>query len=509
MVLRKHLEKARIRAIRQKGWERILEIDFSGHNDWGDENFYRLVIEIMGKHSNIILLNQDGLILDGIRRYSHVVSRHREVLPGRTYIAPPEQNKADLSSYDEEKLAELFFALPYDMKIMDALLKEAAGFSPLIVEEALERASLAKSITVEELGAYEMSRLHRAINELYAAFSTKAFAPVLLGGDNPRDIAAFPLVVWQNEIQKSYISPSAALDDFYQLKGQNELFSSRQRDLIKLVDGHYQRLEKKLALQRKDLDKALKSEYYKEAADILSANLYNLQKGQEKAELENFYRPGETLVIELNPALTPEENMRLYYRRYTKGKNALVLINNQLKVNQEEFDYIDTLLVNLHNAVMNEELDEIKEELETAGYLKAKRPVKNKKLNKAAPLPPRSFISSDGYAILVGRNNRQNDILTLRIANKNDIWLHTQKIPGSHVIVRNIDGKVTDTALVEAASLAAWYSKAQAADKVAVDYTTVDQVKKPNGAKPGMVIYFQQKTLYVKPKEQQQKDRAD
>ena len=501
MVLRKHLEKARIKAIRQKDLERIIEIDFNGYNDWGEETNLRMVIEIMGKHSNIILLNHENIILDGIRRYSHAVSRHREVLPGRPYIAPPAQNKQTLSDYDEEKLANLLYSQGLSMKIKDFLLREAAGFSPLMAEEAIERASLDKNTVIEEIGDYEIQRLLGALNELYGIYNDKKYAPVILGGEKARDFAAFPLKIWQNDTQINYTSPSLALDDYFLFKEVNELFSSRQRELLKTVNQNYQRLEKKIKLQEEDLKKAGKYEFYKEAADLLSANLYHLQKGQEITRLESFFRPGEQLEIKLDPALSPEDNMKNYYRRYSKNKSARALIKNQLDANISEFAYIDSLMVSLNNASEPKELEEIRKELTQEGYLKEKKPDKNKKPNRELPLSPRTFVSKDGYTILVGRNNRQNDTLTLRTANKDDIWLHTQKIPGSHVIIRNRDRFISDQAIEEAAEIAAWYSKAQSADKVPVDYTTVDQVKKPNGAKPGMVIYFQQKTLYVKPKE--------
>ena len=326
MVLRKHLEKARIKAIRQKYLERIIEMDFSGYNDWGEETNLRMVIEIMGKHSNIILLNNENIILDGIRRYSHAVSRHREVLPGRPYIAPPAQNKLTLSDYDEEKLANLLYSQALSMKIKDFLLREAAGFSPLMAEEAIERASLDKNTVVEEIGDYEIQRLLGALNELYGIYNDKKYAPVILGGEKARDFAAFPLKIWQNDTQINYTSPSLALDDYFLFKEVNELFSSRQRELLKTVNQNYQRLEKKIKLQEEDLKKAGKYEFYKEAADLLSANLYHLQKGQEITRLESFFRPGEQLEIKLDPALSPEDNMKSYYRRYSKNKSARALI---------------------------------------------------------------------------------------------------------------------------------------------------------------------------------------
>lgn len=503
MVLRKYLEGAKVLALKQKEMERVLAIDFLGKNELGDDAALRLMVEIMGKHSNIILLNEAGQILDGIRRYSHLLSRHREVLPGRAYVAPPPQNKWDYRQLDEQSLGELLFGLPMETKLEDALHMTCAGLSPLLVREALCRSGLSPALPVEELGEYELHTILKTVQALLAIFDQGAFAPQVLQKEGqPVDIAAFPLALWQGQKTLSYHSAAAALDAFYQQKNEKERFLARRRELLKVVNGHQQRLAKKIDLQRADFARADAGERYKRYGELLSANLYGLEKGMEEALVPDYYseEAEATVTIPLDPALSPEENMRRYFHRYTKAKNARQLILEQLERNEADLAYVESILTALEQSETNRELDEIREELAASGYLRAlpKAKGQQQKGDRQEKLPPRRF-ELEGFEILVGRNNRQNDRLTTKIAAKDDTWLHTQKIAGSHVIIRNHGAALPDAVLLGAAQIAAYYSKAREGGKVAVDYTEVGQVKKPNGAKPGMVIYFNQQTLYVEP----------
>lgn len=507
MVLRKHLEGAKILSFEQTGRERILQIGLLSRNELGDDALFTLIIEIMGKHSNIILIDEEGQIVDGIRRYNHFLSRHREVLPGRPYIMPPPQEKTELSDLDEEGLGALFFSMPGAV-LKDALARHAGGFSPLMLEELMIRSGLSPALPVEEMGRYEFSRILQAAQELLQAFDREEFSPTLLWeGDYPKDFAALPLKLWAHQKTQAYDSPSQGAEDFYSHRQAGETFLSRQRELGKILTAHSQRLKKKLALQRQDLAKADAGEIYKLRGELLSANLYGMEKGLDAVMLEDFYHPGEQIEIPLDPSLTPEENMSRYFKLYAKAKKARGAIREQLAANQEEFIYIESVRHALAQSSTPEELSEIRQELIKGGYLKAKKADKSKggqKKKPAAPgykLPPRRFLSQEGYEILVGRNNNQNDFLTFRLAHKEDIWFHAKDIPGSHVILRAQGKAVSEEALAEAAAIAAWYSQARQGDKIAVDYTTVDQVKKPRGAKPGMVIYFQQKTLLVNPQD--------
>ncbi|MGI5891862.1 MAG: Rqc2 family fibronectin-binding protein [Bacillota bacterium] len=500
MVLRKYLEGGKVTAVRQKGLERIVEIDFAIRNDLGDATICRLVIEIMGKHSNIILLNEKNIIIDGIRRYSHQLSRYREVLPGQTYLAPPPQHKKIISSWDEEQLAQAMWQLPIDLTVKEALSRLAEGFSPLMVQEVLKRAGLEQNLPISQLGQYEIRKLNQSLDQIYDIYYKKAFAPVIRYQQHKAlDFAAFPLLLWQGE-EERFDDISHMLEKFYTQKSTQELFQAKKRELLKIISTHYSRISKKIILQQRDLAQSEAGDRYKEAGDLLSAHLYSLEKGLSNIELESFYEPGKFISIELKPELSPQENCQRYYRLYNKCKKSHKLIQEQLTASLEEEAYIASVLLNAEQSASLAELQDIREELAAGGYIKEAKAPKN----KDRPLPPRSFTSRDGLTILVGRNNRQNDKLTLKMAAKNDIWLHAQKIPGSHVIIRSGGQPVPLSTLKQAASLAAWYSKAQKSSNVPVDYTSVDQVKKPHGAKPGMVIYYQQKTLYVDPEEPQE-----
>ncbi len=496
MVLRKYLEGGKIISLRQLDLERIVEIEFAIRNDLGDSTNCRLLMEIMGKHSNIILVNKDNIIIDGIHRYSHQQSRHREVLPGRLYIAPPPQNKMILSGWDEERLSEVIWRLQLDDSIEHALAQLAEGFSPLMVKEALHRAGIAADMPVSELGQYEIRLLNQALNQIYDYYKNKNFSPVLhLQNCQAVDFAAFPLHLWQGQ-EQPFTDISNMLELFYQEKQARQLFAARKRELLKIIAAHHARISKKIQLQAKELAKSEAGEQYKEAGDLLSAYLYIVEKGASAITLESFYEPGKMIEIVLKPGLSPQQNCQRYYRLYNKCKKSYKLIEAQLNSSREEEEYMASVLLNAEQSATLQELQAIREELVAGQYIKESKKNPSEKPNL---IPPRSFISDDGLQILVGRNNKQNDKLTLKTAAKNDIWLHTQKIPGSHVIIKSGGQEVPERTLRQAASIAAWYSKAKSGSNVPVDYTTVDQVKKPNGAKPGMVIYFQQKTLYINP----------
>ncbi|MDR2712721.1 MAG: NFACT family protein [Clostridiales bacterium] len=497
MVLRKYLEGAKISGIEQIPHDRILRISCSYRNDLGDISTCCLIIEIMGKHSNIILINQDDLIIDGIHRYSHAVSRHREILPGQPYLAPPAQNKADPRSLnDEEDIADLLLELPLEISISEALAGCLEGLSPFLARELVLRADLSPQMPLNYLDSYQFRRLFIAVQEFYRLLDHGPFQPVL--ADN-KDFAAFPLLSFPKQQQKQFISMSQALEYFYQKQREDELFAGRKRELSKIITGNLNRMEKKIAIQETDLDKAEAAQAYKKAGDLLSTHLYQLRdqaKGQDKVVLPDFFQDGKAIEISLDPAKSPEENIKRYYHRYSKAKKAQGSIIRQLETNRDELAYLQAVLINTEHAETLADLLEIKQELAQSGYLRQdKKPVSKPEES----LPPLSFVSQDGYTILVGRNNRQNDKLTLKIADKKDIWLHAQKIPGSHTIIVSNGRIIPRSTINEAASIAAWFSKARGSSKVPVDFTMADQVKKPNGAKPGMVVYYQQNTVYVTP----------
>lgn len=502
MVLRKHLEGGRLTAIEQLGWERILRFTFSTTDETGLPAERHLYLEIMGKHSNLILVDAaNHTIIDGIRRYSHHLSRYREVLPGRPYLLPPPQEKAVPEELQEEAFREALLAQEFTLPLAKALTAAVSGLSPFLARELVARAGLKEMTTVEYLGEYDYHRLWQALAEIVRIRAAGEYQPVVLHlQGKPYDFAAIALVGVDTAEQHFYPTISAALDDFYQVREEQSRLESKQRELLKRVNTEIQRLVKKIALQEEDLAAAEAAEKYREAGELLTTYLYKIEKGMERIALPHFFEPEKLVEISLDPRLAPMDNIRHYFHRYNKAKNSKALIAAQLDSNREELAYVESILLALENCTDLVQLEEIKNEWVTAGYMPQKQ---DKKAQKGAKnqttTEPFSYVI-DGYTILAGRNNRQNDRLTLSIAAKDDIWLHTQKIPGSHVIIRKKSGEeIPEDVIRQGAAIAAWHSRAKNSNQVPVDYTVVAQVKKPGGAKPGMVIYFQQKTLYVTP----------
>lgn len=502
MVMRKHLEGGRIIAIEQKELDRILFFSIEGYNEIGQLAKKTLVVEIMGKHSNIVLMDpEDNTILDGIKRYTHLVSRHREILPGREYIAPPDQMKVDPLIINEETFRNALLSLPLTTKVSKGIVNSFAGFSPLLAGEIVFRAQLPQNVIIDDLGDYELIRIWQAMNEILLPLKEKELqAHVVLNEGKPIDFSFVHLLQFSQNQLVDFPHMGEALDYFYSRQEKGDLFSARQRELIKIVKGEIERVEKKLALQEEKLQDTGHMEEYRLWGELITANMYKLSKGMDEAELDNFYQQGNTVHVSLNSVFSPAENAQFYFKKYNKAKSSKVLIEAQMAKNQEELDYLNSVLTALEQSVDIKDLREIRSELVEASYLKEKTQPKHKVKIKEAASEPLSFNSQDNYTILVGKNNKQNDLLTLKTAKKDDLWLHTKNIPGSHVIIRRKPGEeIPFTTIEEAAQLAAYHSKARASSQVPVDYTSVSQVKKPNGAKPGMVIYFEQKTLYVTP----------
>jgi predicted ribosome quality control (RQC) complex YloA/Tae2 family protein len=503
MVLRKHLEGGRIAAIEQQGLDRVLHLSVEAYDEIGQPSKRTLIVEIMGKHSNIILVNpEDNTILDGIKRYTHLVSRHREILPGRIYIAPPEQKKMDPFTINEENFVQTLLSLPLNTKVKKGLVQILAGFSPLLTQEILFRAQLPEMTIIDELGEYELIRLWQALNEIIAPLKNRQLQTnVVLDVERPIDFSFIHLQQFCEYRLMEFPQISAALDFFFTRQEENELFIARQRELIKIVTNESERVEKKLALQREKLQETEEANHYRLLGDLITANMYNLSKGMSEAVLDNLYDGEESIPVTLNPVLSPAENAQFYYKRYNKAKSSKALIEEQMIKNQEELDYLFSVLTYLEQSQNIDELEEIRQELVENSYLKEKHARKKTK-NKGKSSPPLTFTTRDNYTILVGKNNKQNDLLTLKMARKDDLWLHTKNIAGSHVIIRRKTGaEIPFSVIEEAARLAAYHSKARDSSQVPVDYTLVSKVKKPSGAKPGMVIYFEQKTIFVTPEQ--------
>ncbi|OPZ72815.1 MAG: hypothetical protein BWY80_01058 [Firmicutes bacterium ADurb.Bin456] len=503
MVLRKHLEGGRILHFEQPGLERVLIIRTESRDELGNPSEKHLICEIMGKHSNIILVDAStGTIVDGIKRYSYTVSRHREVLPGRPYLAPPAQSKINPLNLDEEQFRLACLNSPLDTALVELLQKNFEGLSIVTCREIVYRSNLPLETPLNHCGDYELRTLWEALEEVAGPAARGNFDPCLLTGpgDEPLDFAA--LALEHTGWNKRHGEMNLLLDIFYTTRERNMVFNREKRDLLAFLNKASARLEKKLNIYTEGIAETAGAEKFRLYGELLTASLFRLKQGCTEVELENYYQEGSPpVIIPLDPHLTPPENCQAYFKKYSKAKKTRLALGVRIEQAQEELDYLEGVGIALEQAGAPGELAEIRQELVEQGYLKPPPPRPGvKKVKKERHVPkPCSFLSSDGFQLLVGKNNRQNDYLTLRIAREEDIWLHTRELPGAHVIIRTEGKETPPSTLAEAAGLAAFFSKARGSKKVPVDYTLKKHVHKPRGARPGMVIYENQKTIMAFP----------
>lgn len=492
MLLRKHLTNAMLTAVRQEGLERALFLEFDATNEIGEPVKLTLCIEIMAQYSNIILINEQGNILDAVKRVDSETSSVRQILPGMLYKLPPKQNKPDLTEVSGKAIAEAAADMP-NKAASSALLSCVQGISPIVCREIISRAT-GEDKRTEFLSENELNLIAQEIEKLKAV-EPKPCAVIDSSG-KPIDFSFFPITQYgENAKIKYYDSFSELLDDFYYEKDRIERTKQNSSELQKLVSNLIQRTARKLDLQSKELEQCADREQLKINAELIAANLYQLQKGAPFYEVYNYYT-NENIRINANPALSPNENSQRYYKEYRKAKTAEQMLTTLISQGEEELAYLDTVADALSRADTTAQIAEIKQELTHTGYLKSKQKPGTK---APKPLSPMEYQSSDGFTILVGRNNEQNDRLSLKTASKNDIWLHTQKFPGSHTVIVTQGEEVPENTLIEAAIIAAYHSRARQSSGVPVDYTQVRNLKKPQGAKPGKVIYHVYNTLYVTP----------
>jgi predicted ribosome quality control (RQC) complex YloA/Tae2 family protein len=485
MLLRKHLEGSIIEAIRQVDFDRIITIETKGRNEIGDIHTRQLIIEIMGRHSNIILIDKDtNTIIDSIKHLSPAVNRYRTVLPGREYIAPPSHGKINpLEATEETVLKKIDF---HAGKLAEQLVAAFSGISPLLAKEIVFRAGLANRATLPKsfISLMDEVRAHR-------------FAPAMYTNGEKEWFYALPLTHLQAEA-KPFDTLSELLDRFYFGKAERDRVKQQAHDLERFIANEKAKNEKKLIKLKQTLEEAKQAEQYRLYGELLTANLYAIERGMKEIEVINYYdENGATVTILLDPQKSPSENAQSYFQKYQKAKNSLNVVQEQIKRTNEEIAYFDTLLQQLETAAPKD-VEEIREELIEQGYLRA-RATKQTKKQKPRKIELDRYVASDGTEILVGKNNKQNDYLTNKLAHKDEIWLHTKDIPGSHVVIRSKNP--SEQTIAEAANLAAYFSKARQSSSVPVDYTRVRYVKKPSGAKPGFVIYENQQTIYVTPDE--------
>jgi len=500
MVLRKHIEGGYVQKVTQLGLDRVLILEIETRNEIGSFSQENLVCEIMGKYSNIILVKREtGQIIDAIKRYSHAVSRHREVLPGRPYVLPPAQDKLNSLFVRQEDFEAAILGRPLETPLENVLQACLDGFSTILAREVVYRANLASETVLDECGDYELARLWQSLQQLTADAKKDRFEPTLVGNQNKYiDFAAFDLTHLTGLIhQKGEMN--TLVDDFYAQQENREKLEKERNILLKCTAKELKRLRKKFALQKEQLNRTKEANEYRLCGELLIANLHQIEKGLPEVTLENYFDPaGSPVRITLDPRFSPVENARLYFKKYNKAKLTLEKSKHLVEESQKEIDYLTSVETTLQQAASLDDLLEIKMELVEEKYITRDS---QKKLKKQAHRPPEllSFTSSDGFTILVGKNNKQNDYLTLRLAGENDLWLHAQKMPGAHVILRLENRQPTPNAIREAACLAAYFSQARHSQNVPVDYTLRKNVSKPRGAKPGFVIYKEQRSLFANP----------
>ena len=520
MLLRKHIQNGRIVDITQPGLERIMQIDIEHLNEMGDLCRKKLIIEIMGKHSNIIFCNKEDMIIDSIKHISGMVSSVREVLPGKTYFIPKTEEKTDPVEFMESSLPDadkekafhgLVFQKP--MPLYKALYTSFTGFSPILAQELCFRSNLdadrsALSFLQEEAQTTDLSALNylqektraAARSGLYEEFSalmrqviSGQFSPVIVYDKNaPVEFAAVPMKLYSDACSRSFSSISALLETYYAEKNALTRIRQRSADLRKIVQTILERTVKKYDLQLHQIKDTEKREKYKLYGELLHTYGYGAEPGAKSLDALNYYT-GETITIPLDPTLTASENAKKYFDRYGKLKRTYETLSKLTLEVKEEIDHLESIAASLDIAEQESDLVEIKEELIAAGYIRRKGGTKKEKITSR----PFHYISSDGFHMYVGKNNFQNDELTFKFAVGNDWWFHAKGQPGSHVVVRTGGAKLPDSTFEEAARLAAHYSKGRGQEKVEIDYTEKKNVKKPGGAKPGFVVYYTNYSMMI------------
>lgn len=500
MLLRKHLVGARITDIEQSGLERIVTFTVRNVNELGESGTRRLVLEAMGRRSNLLLLDEDGRILDCMRRVELETSSARALLPGLFYQLPAPLEKVSLLD-DPAGAAELARrGGGAEESVERFLLDHYLGISPLIARELSHRAFGASDARfADHPGGCE--RLAAEIERLAERVQENRFTPTMLSREGkPVDFTYCPITQYGAETaQTSFPSFSALLDAFYTERDRQEAAQRRGRELTRTVNSAHERVVRKLGMLEKEYAAAQDRDALRLCGDLITANLYRMERGAARLTAQNYYdENGAEIDIPLDPLLTPQQNAAKYYKRYTKAKTAEKHLREQIDKAIAERDYLESVQGEIALSQTESEFAELRRELQETGYLR--RSGKEKR-GREKPVAPREFRSSSGLHILVGRSNVQNDALT-RKADKRDLWLHTQKIHGSHVILCTENGAYDDASLHEAALLAAYYSQARDGSNVPVDYTSVKFVKKPANAKPGMVFYEPYRTVYVTPDEE-------
>lgn len=497
MLLRKRLLSARIIEVAQPSLDRVLRITIEAVNELGDIGRLALYLELMGKYSNLVFVSEAGGVIDCVRHVGVGMSSVRVLLPGVTYALPPVQDKQDPRTASEE---DFYTVLSGAGRVNKLLTAAFFGLAPHMAEQLTVRATGLTAVYAERMHEGEKRLLASALHAFYQEAASGVFSPCILHSEAGEAVVVYPfLPAAPKESITRTATISEALDLYYKERDMQERIRRRSAAILRVLQNNLERCQKKLAMFEETLHTEDKLEELCLYGELITANLHGIRKGERYAKLANYYSEDMIeVIVPLDERLSPQENAQRYFKKYQKGKAAKALAAAQKEETQSEIVYLDGQLDNLGKCQTDAEMSELRQELEQEGYIKPE--AGRKKQAKLPPSKPLHYIASDGTDIYVGKNNRQNDTLTLRFAEPNDIWMHTKNIPGSHVILR-CAGTASNEALREGAMLAAYYSKGRDSSTVPVDYCQRKYVKKPAGAKPGMVIYTTNKTLYVTPDE--------
>ena len=507
MLLRKHIGSARIAGIRQPGLERVVEFDLEHLNELGDPCKKVLILELMGKHSNLIFCDDKNMILDSIKHVSSHMSSVREVLPGREYFITKTQDKWDPLTITQEEFLEHVCKKP--VSAAKALYSSLTGLSPVIAEELCYRASIDGNDAMLSLNEVSCVHLYHTLQRMMEDVKEGNFTPnIIYRGEEPVEYGVFPFQQYGPEYHSvTFDSVSSMLETYYASKNILTRIRQKSADLRKIVQTALERNRKKLILQQKQMKDTAKKDKYKVYGELINTYGYSLPEGSRSLQALNYYT-NEEITIPLDETLTPAQNSKKYFDRYTKLKRTEEALTTQIADTESEIEHLESISNALDIARSESDLSQIKEELTQYGYIK--RHYSGKKGTKMqAKSKPFHYISSDGFHIYVGKNNFHNDELTFKFATGNDWWFHAKKMAGSHVVVKTKDGELPDRTFEEAGRLAAYYSKGRTAPKVEIDYIQKKHVKKPGGAKPGFVVYYTNYSLMAEPDISQLKEASE
>lgn len=494
MLLRKHIGSGRIVSVTQPGLERIIRFTIEHLNELGDLCTKYLIVEIMGKHSNVIFVNDEDQIIDSIKHVSAHMSSVREVLPGRPYFIPATQTKLDPFQLTEEILIDQVLIKP--LPVSKALYTSVTGISPLIAEEVCYRAGIDGGVPTDGLSQLEKLHLAHTFLRVTEDVQNEVFSPnIVYKGKEPVEFASLELTQYRDMQAVDFPSVSQVLETYYAQKNIVTKMRQKSVDLRKIVQTSLERNLKKYQLQQKQMKDTEKKDKYRIWGELINTYGYGLEPGVKSFEALNYYT-NETITIPLDPTLAPQENAKKYFDKYSKLKRTADALETLLLETDSEIQHLESISASLDIAASEEDLVQIKEELMDYGYIRRKY-TGGKKVKITSK--PFHYLSSDGYHIYVGKNNFQNEELSFKFASGNDWWFHAKGQPGSHVIVKTNGEELPDRTFEEAGRLAAYYSKGRQAPKVEIDYTLKKNLRKPNGAKPGFVVYYTNYSLLIEP----------